>query len=232
MFPTLIPSLAALRQAVLETLEQRRLLAGLTSGLTITGSLDVAGEVDDYPFVVQSGDTICVCLGEVTTSLEPQVTLLSPNGSVLTTDYGTTGALLDYVAVVSGTYTVRIEDQGGTETGQYMVTAFTPRGTQNPDGDAGPVVNAQTVAASLTPGDLDVFTFTATNGEGICVSMTETSSVLEPELLLFGPGGTQLQTDWGSVGARVDFTATASGSSNGKSAPVMVWSGLPNGSKI
>jgi Ca2+-binding RTX toxin-like protein len=211
MSPSPIPSLAALRQAVLETLEQRRLLEALTSGLTVTGSLDNPGEADDYTFYVQSGDAICVCLGEVTATLEPQVTLLAPNGSVLATDYGTTGALLDHVAAVSGTYTVRVNDQGGTDTGQYMLTAFTPRGTQDPDGDAGAVVNAQTVAASLTPGDLDVFTFNAVNGEGICVSMTETSSVLEPELLLFGPGGTQLHTHWGTVGARVDFTATASG---------------------
>lgn len=70
-----------LRQATAQALERRRLLASLTSGLTVTGSLDNPGEADDYGFYVQSGDAICLCLGELTATLEPQVTLLAPDGS-------------------------------------------------------------------------------------------------------------------------------------------------------
>lgn len=75
-----------------------------------------------------------------------------------------------------------------------MLTAFTPRGTQDPDGDAGAVANAQTVAATFGAGDLDVFSFAAHSGDAITFTVSDTGDTLEPQAYLHAPDGVRLAT--------------------------------------
>ena len=101
----------------------------------------------------------------------------------------------------------------GSGTGTYGLTAFTAPTATAPDagGDAGPLVNGQTASATISAGDLDVFTITASQGGSIYAAMSRNGASLTgtfiPELTLFDPTGKQLDSNYNSAGAAYSGTS-------------------------
>lgn len=195
----------------IERLDRRVHFADLTSGLTVTGIISDKTETDEYTFTVAAGKAMSVALGEVTVGIEPELELVDPNGTVVATDWGYEGAHVDFTATLSGTHVIRVREHGQTATGQYALTAFRAYGAQDADGDAGAATSGLTVNGNLTAGDLDVFTLSANAGESLAVCMTEQAADLDPEVVLYGPGGTQLASNDGLTGLTLDSIANTTG---------------------
>src|SRR2546425_630351 len=190
----------------------------LTNGATHTGSIYV-GDLDVWSFTATQGDYIAVSMGEVapmSSSFEPWIRLVSPTGEVVGNSAGPAAAQIGVTAATSGTYTVIV----GTKTfynvidgtGNYQLTLTKGPGAFaiSPGDDGGALTNGATYAGSIYVGDLDVWSFTATQGDYIAVSMGEVapmSSSFEPWIRLVSPTGEVVGNSAGPAAAQIGVTA-------------------------
>ena len=194
----------------------------LTNGATHTGSIYV-GDLDIWSFTASEGDYIAVSMGEDTpasSSFEPWIRLVSPTGALVGNSIGPAAAQIGVTALTSGTYTVIV----GTKTfynvidgtGSYRLTLTKGPGAfeLSPGDEGGTLTNGATHAGAIYVGDLDIWSFTATQGDYIAVSMgedTPASTSFEPWIRLVSPTGALLGNSIGPSAAQVAVTAPASG---------------------
>jgi Ca2+-binding RTX toxin-like protein len=208
-------------QQTIEHLELRRLLAGtpLASGLSVTSTIGVSGETDTYSVTVPSGVSRFV----VTVGATSGGGFAPSLGSTLSST-SVSGGPKVYSVPGAGTYDVTVS--AGSATGGYRITAFVP-GVAQQDDDAGEFVDTrdsedvnsgQRYAATIEPGDLDLFRIDVTANQRISVTLTENDagSAIDPVLILLDDDGNLAndptsfqQTD--EEGVRVSADGTQSG---------------------
>ena len=174
----------------------------ISFGQTITASIDAPGELDQYIFEAGVGDVIGIAMSTAS-SLDPQIRLYDPKGSLLETAYitsgpGSAGIVTDPLSV-AGTYRIWAADYGGTELGEYGI--FVQR-LNNP-GLATPISFGETLSSSIeVVGEMDTYTFDATAGDMVLIRIVPLGS----EIRLFGPDGSLLNEAFSTYGpASVDI---------------------------
>ena len=186
-----------------EPLESRRLFAtAIASGQTLADSIAAAGERDVYTLTLASGGTVMASAGATDSAMNARVQLFAPSGMLLgtaTPRLGATVATLSVPVLFGGTYSVVVSSANGV-TGGYNVAAAGVPGVQVEDGDGGNLAAGQVVNGSID-GDLDAFSFSATPGSRIRVSMTSVQSAMRGRLDLFGPDGRRLASATARAGA-------------------------------
>lgn len=203
-----------LRPSLIESVESRRLLAALVSSSTVNGILATDTEIDNYTIAVTKGTPLVVSLGNPGAGgFVPRMQILSPGGSVVGSASAAVGAgaKLEIQASQTGTYTVRVFEDGQDASGNYTLTAFA-LGTQI-DTDTGVVESGRRFAANVSPGDLDVWTFSATKGQQLAAIVTENTSgsVMDLAVTLVAPDGTVISDIDDDAGVRIDHKATQTG---------------------
>src|SRR5437660_1073366 len=124
-------------------------------------------------YIVRSGGTVT----QTTAHFAPWIRLASPTRHLLWTRYWSSDVSTSALtAPTSGTYTVIIGSYLGgfyDGTGSYLLTlAKGPGAVEVSTGDeGGPMTNGATNAGSIYQGDFDTWTFTATQGDYIALSV-------------------------------------------------------------
>lgn len=116
----------------------------IASGETLTGTITPAGETDSWTFSANTGDAIVVRVGETaTTAFSPKIQLLSPTSVLLGTSTSTVGAEIAVTATNSGTFSVIVSDNAGTQTGDYRLTVVRTGApvVVSPGDEGGPLTN-------------------------------------------------------------------------------------------
>ncbi len=197
-------------------------LGSLINGQTYSGTISVPGELDTWTFTATQGDYIALSVGTVTQTtahFAPWIRLVSPTGVLLGNSATGTGASdVAATAPTSGTYTVIVGSLTGfggavDGTGSYLLTlAQGPGAIVVSAGDeGGPMTNGATNAGTIYLGDLDTWTFTATQGDYIALSMgavAPMSAHFAPWIRLVSPTGVLLGSSATGTGAS-DVAATA-----------------------
>src|SRR5881275_2923067 len=195
-------------------------LGSLINGQTYSGTISVPGELDTWTFTATQGDYIALSVGTVTQTtahFAPWIRLVSPTGVLLGNSSTQTGASnIAATAPTSGSYTVIIGSYVGgfyDGTGSYLLTlAQGPGAVEVSTGDeGGPMTNGATNAGTIYLGDLDTWTFTATQGDYIALSMgavAPMSAHFAPWIRLVSPTGVLLGSSATGTGAS-DVAATA-----------------------
>jgi hypothetical protein len=192
----------------------------LLNGENHVGAIASAGELHEWTFAAQQGDAITVSIGEAgtPTAFTPWIRLRRPDGAQAVQDWGALAAQVTVTAPLSGTYTVVVGNQNAAATGQYqLVLAHTPGTFVVPTGDeGGALTNGANHAGAIDLGDLDLWSFTAAQGDAITVSIGEVfvgevDPGFVPWIRLRRPDGTQVAQDWGALAAQVTVTAPLSG---------------------
>src|SRR5213082_1549220 len=197
-------------------------LGSLINGQTYSGTISVPGELDTWTFTATQGDYIALSVGTVTQTtahFAPWIRLVSPTGVLLGNSATGTGASdVAATAPTSGTYTVIVGSLtgfGGASdgTGSYLLTlAQGPGAVEVSAGDEGaPMTDGATNAGTIYLGDLDTWTFTATQGDYIALSMgavAPMSAHFAPWIRLVSPTGVLLGSSATGTGAS-DVAATA-----------------------
>src|SRR5881398_315132 len=197
-------------------------LGSLINGQTYSGTISVPGELDTWTFTATQGDYIALSVGTVTQTtahFAPWIRLVSPTGVLLGNSATGTGASdVAATAPTSGTYTVIVGSLTGfggaiDGTGSYLLTlAQGPGAVEVSTGDeGGPMTNGATNAGTIYLGDLDTWTFTATQGDYIALSMgavAPMSAHFAPWIRLVSPTGVLLGSSATGTGAS-DVAATA-----------------------
>src|SRR5207249_2626444 len=151
----------------------------MTDGATNTGSI-YQGDFDTWTFTATQGDFIALSVGTVTPAsahYPHSIRLVYPSGELLGIIFTQTGASnIAATAPTSGTYTVIIGSYSGgfyDGTGSYLLTlAQGPGAVVVSTGDeGGPMTDGATNTGSIYQGDFDTWTFTATQGDFIALSV-------------------------------------------------------------
>src|SRR5207249_3778542 len=190
----------------------------LTNGATQAGTIYL-GDLDQWSFTATQGDYIALSMGEVapvSAGFRPWIRLVSPTGVLLaTSSAGASAVQVATNAPTTGTYTVIVGTNDGfgrnEDTGSYLLTlAKGPGAFVTSAGDeGGPLTNGATQAGTIYLGDLDQWSFTATQGDYIALSMGEVAPVsagFRPWIRLVSPTGVLLATS--SAGASAVQVAT------------------------
>src|SRR5438093_6202317 len=145
----------------------------------------------------------------------PWIRLVSPTGVLLGTRIGASAVQIAATAPTAGTYTVIVGTNGcfgrNEDTGIDLLTrANGPGAFATSSGDeGGALTNGATQAGTIYLGDLDQWSFTATQGDYIALSMGEVAPVsagFRPWIRLVSPTGVLLATS--SAGASAVQVAT------------------------
>ena len=198
--------------------------ASLINGRTYSGTISVPGQLDTWTFTATQGDYIALSMGTVAPAsahFAPWIRLVSPTGVLLGNSQRDQGAgNIAATAPTSGTYTVIVGSSlsgFGDGTGSYLLTLAKGPGTVvvSSGDEGGPMADGATNAGTIYLGDFDTWTFTATQGDYIALSMGtagSTSAHFAPWIRLVSPTGELLGNSQRDQGAgNIAATAPTSG---------------------
>jgi deoxycytidine triphosphate deaminase len=184
----------------------------LDNGAIHTGEI-LQGDLDVWTFTAAAGDRIAVHIGQLTDTddFRPWIRLWAPNGAQIGELSGLDAAAINgAVAPATGTYLVLVAsfDAGFDGEGTYRLTmTHTPGPIVVTGGDeGGPMENGALHTGTISQGDLDVWTFTATAGDRIAVhvgQLTDTDD-FRPWIRLWAPNGAQIGELSGTDAAAID----------------------------
>ncbi len=171
----------------------------LTNGAQNVGTIDV-GDLDVWNFSANTGDNLVLRVGQLTAAayFNPWLRLYGPDGALI--GQGASGG--DYAeeialtATNSGTFTVVVADgsySGYEGTGTYQLNYLkTPGDFVVSGGDeGGPLANGSQNSATIQVGDLDLWSFSATNGNRVVLRLGQLTAVnyFNAWLRVYGPDG-------------------------------------------
>jgi len=190
----------------------------LTNGSNHTGDIHI-GDLDMWSFTATAGDSIIVSAGEtgVDTAFFPWIRLRGPGGQDLGSSFGNLVGQIAAAAPATGTYTVVVGsgDSGLDAEGSYTLTLAKGPGafTISPGDQGGPMTNGVNYTGDIHIGDLDMWSFTATAGEALTVSIGETGAdaVYQPWIRLRSPTGQDLGSSFGVRAGQINTNATVTG---------------------
>ena len=199
------------------------------NGTTHTGAIGV-GDIDPWTFTATQGDAIALSIGKVVPSatLWPWIRLVSPSGVTVGQGFGLAAAQIvdrNFGAVTApetGTYTVIVGSWDGSAsstsyagTGTYVLSLVKAPGSIviSAGDEGGPMGNGTTHTGAIGVGDIDPWTFTATQGDAIALSIGKVvpTATLWPWIRLVSPSGVTVGQGFGLNAAHITVTATATG---------------------
>jgi hypothetical protein len=195
----------------------------LTDGGIFSGTI-AANTTNSYTFTANSGDSVVVRVGELTSSgnFDPWLQVYGPDG-MLAGSGTVAGATAEEVALTAtngGTFTVLVSDGnygGFSGSGNYELNYVTLPGdlVVSSGDEGGPMINGELNTGKITIGDLDAWTFTAKSGDSVVVRVGELTSAgnFDPWLRVYGPDGVLAGsgTIAGATTEEVALTATNGG---------------------
>src|ERR1039458_3600057 len=188
----------------------------LTNGANNQGTINV-GDLDQWSFAANSGDRIALQLAKLSGSatFNPMIELFDPNGTRLAVSSDPTAARVNIQAEVSGTYRVLVSAQSPGGSGGYQLQlAQMPEPFMVPAGDDGGALSDGVDAdGTITLGDLDLWTFTASPGDHITLQITKLTGgvTFTPMIELYGPNGLEKGLAHGATNATIDTAIEAGG---------------------
>ncbi|MBV6520406.1 MAG: hypothetical protein MNPFHGCM_00513 [Gemmatimonadaceae bacterium] len=191
----------------------------LSNGANVTGSIAAAGQVDTWTFSATQGQYLEVAIGEVsgTADFTPWIRLQDPNGATIGNQWNAGAAQIALNAPLTGTYTVLVAtaDNGNDATGTYtLMAAWLPGSYSVSPGDqGGAMANGSNHSGSLTVGDVDVWSFSAAQGDYISLAIGESagSTDFNPWIRLIGPNGSVVGNQWNAAAAQIAVNAASTG---------------------
>ncbi|MDJ0850422.1 MAG: thrombospondin type 3 repeat-containing protein [Myxococcota bacterium] len=188
----------------------------LSNGDVHSGTIDL-GDVDLWTTDADALDTLIVQIAEVGgTGFSPAILLYGPDGSLITSNGGSTSANLAHQATLSGTYTVVVRDNNldVTGTGDYnLYFVRTPGSFTVPSGDEGGALSSGVpVQGDIDLADLDPWTFDLEALDSALISIMEvTTTAFDPRIALYGPDGALINSSSGGVMVQLNHQAVVAG---------------------
>jgi len=161
-----------------------------SDGELIIGTIHPVLEVDRYEFSWNADDKVLVRIVRTSKELSPQFKVYHPDSTIVCSSIKTRLVLVESECSlpVTGTYSVLVSDQLGTQTGDYVLTVNHLNHSSSVSVNLGEPVNG--VFESGT--EIDQFSFEGEDGIGVVVRMVRTSGDLSPQFRVYRPDGTLL----------------------------------------
>ena len=197
----------------------------LSNGVNHHGSL-IRGAMDIWKFDVTVGDSIVASVAKESgeTSFFARLQLYDEAGNKVSGVATRQANQVEYRATKSGAYTIIVSDGNSDpyHTGNYALrlVRVPDIAIQIPSGDDGGVLGNSALYPGLIqrgriePGDLDSWTFYATKGDNLHITINEVilDSAFAPWIRLYEPSGARLDSDYGnSLPASLSSQAPSTG---------------------
>jgi len=192
----------------------------LVNGVTYEPNNLPPGDLDVWTFSANAGDSFVVKVGQMsdTNNFEPWIRLYGPTGTLLFSQFGTASIEAELRATNSGNFNVVVANNpyySEAAAGTYRITlAKTGSPVTVAAGDeGGPLTNGVAHQGNLPTGDIDLWTFSATNGDYIMLKMGQVteSGPFDPWIRLYGPNGALLSSAADVASIEVSLRATNTG---------------------
>jgi len=192
------------RRLLLEQLESRRVLS--VSGSVLTDDIYPARDTDDHFFAVSEQDladaggqyVVTLALAGAVDGFQPLAKLYSYPGDPIGSELDS-GSSNTYTLTTAGTYFVRVQDNDNQDTGTY---ALALEGIHPPSQDAQQTTLGDVESGRLDlMGEVDEYTFTATAGNVVTISLSEAH--LGSRATLYSPTGDTVKLYSAQTGNRV-----------------------------
>ncbi|QHJ13834.1 hypothetical protein FX988_04114 [Paraglaciecola mesophila] len=167
--------------------------ADLVNGGSVSGAISVAGEEDTWTFNATAGERINIQIVDVDeTDFFPFMTLYAPDGTRVTSASNYTVAnIYNIEASETGTYSLVVQDGTSRQdnTGAYGLHFAKSIGAN----ENGTLNNGGSVSGDISLGDLDTWTFEATEGERLNIQIVDVDETdFFPFMTLYAPDGTRV----------------------------------------
>ena len=175
-------------------------------GETLTGSIDYPGEIDNYTFSANSGDTVLIRMGFVSGAyFDPEIELYSPTDISLSSSWGYVLAEITYTLPQNGVYKIEAGDYQSGHIGTYCI--YIQR-VNNP-GNGTSVEFGNNIFGNINlASEAETYTFSANAGDSILIKMGRiTGTNFEQEIRLYSPTGNILERDWDTSNAAEIYQA-------------------------
>jgi hypothetical protein len=164
----------------------------INSGEVKSGQFQTTPDFDVYRFTSNAGDRVIIDAVPTGGAANTYLSLYPPGGGAAVLVSG--GHRVEYQTLVSGTYTLLLEDQGLNDTGSYDVTILDVTSgplTTVADPDGGPIASAEVKSGQINQDvDLDAFTFTGSAGDEVVIGAIHTGGgSMNTNITLYPPGG-------------------------------------------
>ena len=171
----------------------------LINGGSVAESI-TQGDLDSYTFAAAAGDYINLSVSDIEqTGLYLRITLYAPDGSYITYGQGSfVGSITNRSLPSTGIYTLVVQDVSGghAQTGDYALH-FTRMAGAN---EHGRLIYGSSVTQTITQGDLDSYTFAASAGNSVNLSVYDLDQTgLYLRITLYAPDGSYITYGQGSV---------------------------------
>jgi hypothetical protein len=188
----------------------------VTNGAETPGTL-AANATNSYTFNATNGDSIVLRVGAPV--MNPRLVLLNPASAVIgLAGSGVSGAHEAYLPVSAtntGTFTVQVSSIFAGGSGSYVLRLAKIPGdfVVSPGDEGGALANGTLNSGTNSLGDLDMWSFYATNGDTILLRMG--APVFNPRIDLYGPCGKLLATDGSGAAAAHDSSISVQATNSG-----------------
>jgi hypothetical protein len=189
----------------------------MNNGQNYSGSI-LRGDLDQWSFNANKGDDVTVSISEsgTNTAFVPMIQVVGPDGTDFGFSWGDLSASRHLIANETGAYTVVVSRYDSSDgVGNYLLNmARSPATFVVPSGDQGGAMSpGRAYTGTILRGDLDQWSFSATKGALVKVTISETgtNTGFVPMIQVIGPDGTNYGYSWGDVTALRQFTAAATG---------------------
>ena len=189
----------------------------ITNGKTLKGRINPINDYDWYYFYATSGQAVTLQVFRKGTSLDPQLILHAPDGSMLTSDDNSGGNLNPLISNfpmdVSGRYGIGVVSYNQQTSGNYSLR-MDMAGADKDDNRL--MTSGKNYSGKILPtSDTDGYFFEGIEGQRASIQMNRNGGTLDSYLYLYGPDGWQLASDDDSgegVNALIaDFTLPEAG---------------------
>jgi hypothetical protein len=169
-------------------------------GKNMNGTISATGAMQTFTFTAGAGDAAYIQMDANSSSLKPMLILFGPDGTEIARTHNYTLAELHEILGADGIYTILAGDDG-YETGVYSIFARVTTGAVN----AALLQSGEDTTATIAAtGGMDTCRFAAAAGKKFSVRMEALASFLEPMLILFRPGGEEINQTQGQMSAEID----------------------------
>jgi hypothetical protein len=190
----------------------------VTNGANHPGAIAL-GDLDMWTFSATAGDSISVSIAEsgVNSAMWPWIRLIGPGGALVGSDFSDLVAQIHVTAGTTGTYTLIVgtNDSGRDATGNYVLTSANTPGAfvVSPGDEGGALPQGVGQPGTIALGDMDSWTFTATVGTPISLSIVESgaNTPFWPWIRLRSPSGAQVGSNFGDLSAQINVNAPVTG---------------------
>jgi YD repeat-containing protein len=180
--------------------------SAINCGQVVSGSIGITANPPPwkyYSLAASANDSVTVRVTKTSGTLTPYLELYGPSGTLI----GSGTGQLDRTLVAAGAYTIMVRDQNSLNTGNFILTWHrinNPCNTKT-------IGCGQVLQGTLSAvGKIGVFTFNATGGDNVVLTLTRTSGGLDPSLELYNSSGSRLAYQNTPSGNQVIITQTLS----------------------